>query len=108
MKFCIALVLALAVAASALPQFTAPRVVQILQKDEVRDEAGNYRLSYVSEDGTKLSESGRLVPNAEGDDQVLVKEGSYSFVTPEGRTYSVQYVADEQGFRPVGEHIPRA
>ncbi|KAG8237864.1 hypothetical protein J437_LFUL017863 [Ladona fulva] len=63
---------------------------------------------YVSGDGTTLTEVGRLIPIDDGTDQVLVKEGSYTFTAPEGKTYTVNYVADKDGFRASGDHIPRA
>lgn len=33
-------------------------------------------------------------------------QGSYSFTSPEGELVQVTYVADENGFRPQGTHIP--
>lgn len=35
-----------------------------------------------------------------------MKEGGFHFTAPEGGQYAIQYVADENGFRPQGAHIP--
>lgn len=39
---------------------------------------------------------------------VLVQNGGYQYEAPDGEIISVQYTADENGFRAVGEHIPTA
>lgn len=39
---------------------------------------------------------------------VLVQHGEYSYTAPDGQLISVQYTADEQGFRATGNHIPVA
>ncbi|XP_071440071.1 uncharacterized protein [Hetaerina americana] len=109
--------LAIAIAAvSAFPQFdtrftptlagTKP-IIPILQMDDVRDEAGQFSVRYVTGDGTTFAEVGKLNPTPEGS-YVLVKEGSYEYKTPSGRTISLKYVADENGFQPVGDHLPVA
>nr|CAD7199171.1 unnamed protein product [Timema douglasi] len=63
---------------------------------------------YLSGDGTTLNEQGALKPTADGTDNVLVKQGSFSYTSPEGIPISLTYVADELGFRPEGSHLPVA
>lgn len=36
----------------------------------------------------------------------MTAQGSFSYTGPDGQQYSIQYVADENGFRPVGAHLP--
>ncbi|XP_058125432.1 cuticle protein CP14.6-like [Anopheles ziemanni] len=43
-----------------------------------------------------------------GDDvAAMVVRGSYSYFGPDGQVYTVNYVADENGFQPEAPHIPR-
>ncbi|XP_046393432.1 pupal cuticle protein 20-like [Ischnura elegans] len=108
--------LAVAIAAvSALPQFTTGTrftptrpFIPIVQMDDVRDDAGQFSLRYITGDGTTVTEVGKLVPTADGKGYVLVKEGSYQYKTPEGRTINLKYLADENGFQPIGDHLPVA
>jgi len=65
-------------------------------------------ISYLSGDGTTFNEQGALKPNADGTDNVLVKQGSFSYTSPEGNPVQLTYVADEFGFRPEGSHLPVA
>lgn len=37
---------------------------------------------------------------------VLVQHGEYTYTAPDGQVISVQYTADEHGFRATGDHIP--
>lgn len=57
--------------------------------------------------GIVLEEVGTLkkVPNVE--EMVATKEGSYSYSGPDGKTYTVHYTADESGFHPTGDHLPK-
>ena len=42
-----------------------------------------------------------------GDTEVVVMRGSYEYLGPDGQTYVVNWVADENGFRPEASHIPK-
>ncbi|XP_055545369.1 endocuticle structural glycoprotein ABD-5-like [Wyeomyia smithii] len=62
-----------------------------------------YKFTYELSDGQIRSEVGtyRDSKDAEGKDvKVLFVQGSYSFVAPDGKTYWVNYTADENGYHP--------
>lgn len=98
--------MSIAVCALAAPQeaFQVP----LLQRTEVRDEAGQYALSYLTADGIAFAEQGALKQSPDGTSNVLVVQGSYSYQSPDGKIYKVKYIADENGFRPEGDHFPVA
>lgn len=99
-----AAVVAAGPSAAAAPTAVVPQ----LERTEVRDDFGQYALSYLTGDGIAVSEQGALKPTADGQRSVLVKQGSYAYVADDGRTYTVHYVADEQGYRAFGDHLPVA
>lgn len=47
----------------------------------------------------------KTVPNVE--EKVIYKEGKYSYSGPDGKTYTLTYIADENGFQPTGDHLPK-
>lgn len=70
------------------------------------DDDGSFRYGYETSDDTKVSAEGEQ--RAVGPERELgtVMRGSYSYVAPNGLTYTVSWVADEQGFQPRGDHLP--
>lgn len=62
--------------------------------------------SFETENHISQQESGRV--SGGGAEAPVVAQGSYSFVAPDGQAYTVNYVADENGFQPQGAHIPTA
>lgn len=50
------------------------------------------------EDGTNTGEQEQR--------NVLVQTGSWSYTAPDGTVLSLSYIADENGFQPVAEHLP--
>lgn len=61
---------------------------------------------YETSDGTSRSEEAEL-KNAGTEDETLVIRGTISWVAPDGVTYTISFIADENGFQPVGDHIPK-
>lgn len=57
--------------------------------------------SYQTDNKISFNEVGRL-KNADTEEV----RGSYSYTSPEGQTITVNYIADENGFRPTGDHLP--
>ena len=65
--------------------------------------------SFESEDEIKVEATGmqrQVGPKAE--DVGTVSRGSYSYISPEGIPITLSWTADENGFRPVGSHLPVA
>lgn len=81
-------------------------VVPIVSQEMEADPEGKYRWSYETGDGSKVSQEGEL--RALGEEQGIVQRGQFSYQGDDGTTYSVSYVADENGYQPVGEHLPVA
>ena len=63
--------------------------------------------SFESADGIKVEASGsqkKVGPKPE--DIGTVSKGYYSYTAPDGTPITVNWVADENGFQPTGNHLP--
>ncbi|XP_018332690.1 endocuticle structural glycoprotein SgAbd-4-like [Agrilus planipennis] len=84
---------------------TFHNIIPILRYSSDNNEDGNYRFAYETGNGIAVQENGHLSGSVpEG--PAVVSDGSFSYTGPDGHTYSISYTADENGFRPVGAHIP--
>lgn len=61
---------------------------------------------YETGNNIQAEEQGYLKTVGENQDQALVQQGSYSYTAPNGEVITVEYTADEFGFRVKGDHIP--
>lgn len=80
--------------------------VALLQENFARDDHGQYSYNFLTGDGVARTEQGKLVPNADGTANVLVQRGGYRYALPTGELVEVNYIADENGFRATGTHLP--
>ncbi|KAH0954541.1 hypothetical protein HN011_001740 [Eciton burchellii] len=99
---------ALVAVALAAPQNRLQDSQTVLVKETPLDNIGvdGYQFGYELSNGETRQESAQLV-NAGQENASLAVRGSFSWVDPETNVrYSVNYVADENGFHPEGQHLP--
>ncbi|XP_073951989.1 endocuticle structural glycoprotein SgAbd-5-like [Choristoneura fumiferana] len=111
MKLLVVVALVMSVAAAA-PQQRPQRQsqgagseVQILRFDSDNNGIDSYNFAYEQSNGQKQQEQGEL-RNAGAENESIAVKGSYAWVGPDGVTYIVTYVADENGFQPTIEQGP--
>lgn len=64
-------------------------------------------VSVETSNGIKQQESGQLKSVAGAESPVIVASGSFAYPSPDGSgLVSLQYTADENGFHPIGQHLP--
>ncbi|XP_047536190.1 pupal cuticle protein 36-like isoform X1 [Vanessa atalanta] len=79
-------------------QASADRNAEILKY--INENNGeSYRYSYETSNGIFAEESGEATNGVRA-------QGGYSYTGDDGKTYSVTYTADENGYQPQGEHLP--
>ncbi|VVC98221.1 endocuticle structural glycoprotein SgAbd-2 [Leptidea sinapis] len=85
----------------------ATTVIPIIHFDKEQGADGSYKTSYETGNNIQAQETGYLrnVVGSE-DTPALVQQGSYSYTAPDGQVITVEYTADEFGFRVKGDHIP--
>ncbi|XP_050663695.1 uncharacterized protein LOC126964545 [Leptidea sinapis] len=113
----------LAAPADVPPESLQPTVIPIISQSDELEPNGTYKFSYETGNGIKREETAyeKILPKAQGrsassneggesdeSDEIHVQQGSYSYTAPDGTLISVRYIADENGFQPIGDHIPRA
>uniref|UniRef100_A0A182T494 Uncharacterized protein n=1 Tax=Anopheles maculatus TaxID=74869 RepID=A0A182T494_9DIPT len=89
-----------------LQQQSLPRYkeIPIVNLENVLEVDGKFRYSYEGGDGTRAAQDGQqiVVNNQVG----TASQGQYTYQGDDGKTYSISYIADENGYRPVGDHLP--
>ncbi|KAG6450251.1 pupal cuticle protein 20 [Manduca sexta] len=79
--------------------------IPITSFENVNNGDGSYHFSYETGNGISAQESG--APRAPGPEGLAVTaEGAFSYRTPDGQQIALTYTADENGFHPVGPHLP--
>ncbi|XP_067000874.2 endocuticle structural glycoprotein SgAbd-9-like [Anabrus simplex] len=114
-----AVFIALAAVASAAPQATRPFVgpvqrpflpavppafVPILSQNFDLNVDGSYNFNYESADGSARQESG-VLNNPGTPAEASAVTGSYTYIGTDGVPVTVNYIADENGFQPIGNII---
>ncbi|KAJ8732715.1 hypothetical protein PYW07_015314 [Mythimna separata] len=93
--------------AQTFPRRKEPRatVVPIIDSESyVFSHSGDFHYSYEGGDGTRAYERGELKKSEGGAGSAV--EGNFSYKDKDGNDVSLSYTADENGYRPVGAHLP--
>ncbi|KAJ8920792.1 hypothetical protein NQ315_004933 [Exocentrus adspersus] len=91
----------------AAPTYNLPqgRVIAILrQESNAAPDGRHYEYSYETENGIAAQETGDVIANVP--EAPLAATGAFQYTSPEGVPVQVSYVADENGFQPVGDVLP--
>ncbi|KAL3280969.1 hypothetical protein HHI36_004194 [Cryptolaemus montrouzieri] len=86
-------------------QYNRPFVPIVSENNEVNPD-GSFRYGYVTGDGQQAQAQGYLKNAGVKDAEAEVIQGSYSYTAPNGTPITVTYIADENGFRAEGAHLP--
>ncbi|KAG5330987.1 CUD2 protein, partial [Acromyrmex heyeri] len=77
----------------------------VSQNQEGPNPDGSYKWSYETGNGIKANEEGHL-EEVGTDNEAMKAEGGFSYSSDDGQAISLTYVADKNGFQPVGAHLP--
>jgi len=109
MKFIIVLAALVAVAYAAQPSSDASAQVVSQSNDASPD--GSYQSAFSSDNGINQQAAGKLKAGLNGETgqqgEAVAVTGEYSYTGPEGQLVRITYVADENGFQPQGDAIPK-
>ncbi|XP_077302952.1 endocuticle structural glycoprotein SgAbd-2-like [Arctopsyche grandis] len=103
---------ALVALASSAPQYGhqqqqhSGQIIPIVRQSQDVNHDGSYQYSYETGNGIQAQEQGYLKNAGIKDQEAQVAQGSYSYTGPDGIPITVTYIADENGFRAEGAHLP--
>ncbi|KAJ2946973.1 hypothetical protein O0L34_g16319 [Tuta absoluta] len=88
------------------PQGQPGQQIPILRQTQDANPDGSYQWSYETGNGIAAQEQGYLKNPGVKDAEAQVAQGSFSYTSPEGIPITITYIADENGFRAEGAHLP--
>lgn len=107
MKFVINFLALLAISAVVYGADTVTKEpVPILSQESEVLADGSYHHSFESGNGIQQQAEGKL-KKIDAETSAEVSRGSYSYPGEDGKPVVVEYIADERGFQPSGDSIPK-
>ena len=88
------------------PQVKTLEDAGILRMESTMSEDGSFKYGFETTDPMQQDVAGQI--KQIGEKVGVVMQGSYSYESPEGETITINWVADEGGFRATGDAIPVA
>ncbi|XP_057666053.1 endocuticle structural glycoprotein SgAbd-2-like isoform X2 [Diorhabda carinulata] len=98
-------ILAIARAQYYRPAIGGAAIRIISQTQEGPNADGSYKWSYDTENGISAEEQG-ILKNRGSQAEATEAKGGFRYTAPDNSVISLTYVADENGFRAFGPHLP--
>lgn len=105
MKFIVIFALAVAVCVAAPLDDSAN--AQILRYENENIGIDGYKFAYETSDGVSRQEEAEL-KNAGSENEAMSVRGSVTWTAPDGQVFTLNYIADENGYQATGDHLPKA
>ncbi|KAJ6633496.1 Flexible cuticle protein 12 [Pseudolycoriella hygida] len=96
---------AIVAAALAAPVDDSKNAV-ILKYENDNIGVDGYKFAYETSDGVSRSEEGEL-KNPGTEQEAISVRGTITWIAADGVEYTLNYIADENGFQPEGAHLPK-
>ncbi len=87
-------------------QPASPSILRSVYSFPTAADPHSFVYSFETDNGIRQAAAGEMRKVGEAD--VVVMRGSYEYVGEGGRTYTVEWYADETGFHPKADHLPKA
>ncbi|KAG4077468.1 hypothetical protein HA402_002895 [Bradysia odoriphaga] len=84
-----------------------PKDATVLKYENDNIGVDGYKFAYETSNGITRSEQAEL-KNVGTEQEALNVQGSVTWTAPDGQVFTINFVADENGYRPEGAHIPKA
>lgn len=97
------IVLAVLVAACLAAPVDDSQTVILKSESDVRPDG--FEFEYKTSDGVSRQEQGQL-KDIGGENPALQVQGSVTWTAADGLEYTLNYVANENGYQPEGAHLP--
>ncbi|CAB3236683.1 unnamed protein product [Arctia plantaginis] len=104
MKFFAVLAVALACAAADVAHLKDDYAPIVKSSYDIGPD-GAFQYAYETGNGISAQAQGAL-KDPQSDHAAQVVQGGYKYVSPDGTPIEVSYIADEEGFKPQGSHLP--
>ncbi|XP_037943947.1 endocuticle structural glycoprotein SgAbd-3 [Teleopsis dalmanni] len=85
--------------------FAYAEEVKLISQETMVEYDGKYHYHYELGDGSKATQDG-VLKHVDADHDGEAIEGKFAYISDDGKEYVVSYTADENGYRPVGAHLP--
>merc|ERR1711970_1649772 len=95
----VAAIVALAGVASGAPQLQPE--VRVLSDNSVAPVGTDFRTDFALDNGVAVVEEGQAGVEGQAN-----HAGQFTFTAPNGEVITLNFVADERGFQPTGDHLP--